>query len=382
MRTSGTKKTVRCVRRLQRRPGFALRKIAFRPPQHGFTLIELLVVVSIISLLIGMLFPALHRARAMSRQTACASNLRQFGIGLVERAQRGGTFCTGAFDWRHDGCVTETGWVADLIKQGTPVGEMLCTANPARISSTYNDLLNLDVSVPYECVDRLGSPASAGNKANPCRTIVEQNLSPGSEPRRVLIESEIYAEHFNTNYAASWWLVRTGLLLDGSGNIGSSKPGCLPNRLARHSSFGPLSPARADTASVSSCFIPLLGCGAAGQPLSMPIGPIPAGALTARSFTVGPAANPGMDAPHFETGTPQNVWWAQWQNTIQDYRGFAPVHRGMCNLLFADGSVRSFADANEDGLLNNGFTPTAENGFADGEYELPKEEVMSAWRLK
>jgi len=259
---------------------------------------------------------------------------------------------------------------------------MLCGASPARISSTYNDLLNLDVSVPNACVDWLGGPTNPGAKPNPCRAIVEQGLSPGSEARRSLVETEIYAKHFNTNYTASWWLVRSGLLLDGSGNLASSKPGCLPNRLARHSSLGPLSPARADTASVSSCFIPLLGCGRASQPLTMPVGPIPVGAPTAQSFTPGPVTNPGMDVPHFEEGTPQNVWREQWQNTVQDFRGFAPVHRGMCNLLFADGSVRSFADRNEDGLLNNGFTPTAENGFADGEYELPKEEVMSAWRLK
>jgi prepilin-type N-terminal cleavage/methylation domain-containing protein/prepilin-type processing-associated H-X9-DG protein len=46
-----------------------------RPP-HGFTLIELLVVVAIITLLLTLLMPSLERARELTRQAICASNLR------------------------------------------------------------------------------------------------------------------------------------------------------------------------------------------------------------------------------------------------------------------------------------------------------------------
>jgi len=49
----------------------------------GFTLIELLVVMGIISLLIGMLMPALSRARLSGRRAACMSNLHQLAIGLT-----------------------------------------------------------------------------------------------------------------------------------------------------------------------------------------------------------------------------------------------------------------------------------------------------------
>ncbi|MEM1028236.1 MAG: type II secretion system protein [Planctomycetota bacterium] len=59
-----------------------------RPIQsRGFTLIELLVVISIIALLIGLLLPALAGARESARASACLSNTRQIGTGLVLYAQ-------------------------------------------------------------------------------------------------------------------------------------------------------------------------------------------------------------------------------------------------------------------------------------------------------
>jgi len=63
---------------------------------YGFTLIELLVVISIISLLVAILLPALSKARASVQAAHCQSNLRQLGIGIEVYASQTGDWMAGS----------------------------------------------------------------------------------------------------------------------------------------------------------------------------------------------------------------------------------------------------------------------------------------------
>ena len=54
----------------------------------GFTLIELLVVIAIIVLLVSILMPALSRARDLSRDAVCRTNMKSVGMAFYQYAMK------------------------------------------------------------------------------------------------------------------------------------------------------------------------------------------------------------------------------------------------------------------------------------------------------
>lgn len=369
-------------------------------PHSAFTLIELLVVIAVIGILIGLLLPAINLARNAARSAQCQNNLRQMGIGFAGYATtNGGRLCSGNFDWAEDGAITDVGWVADLVNEGINVGEMRCPSNFTQVSRTIEQALSLDVSSPSACVSYPGKAAvkqpDGTLLSGPCRLIFENaaSFAPGSEPRRELVEQQVILESYNTNYGASWYLVRGDVVLDPvTGNPRPKNPACSDSIFSRNTTAGPLRQKDIDGSRLASSAIPLLGDIKPfdGSTLSMKLGDLESGELLANNIFGAPAGfdvsgaitvnpKPGASGKNGPAG-----WWAFWnKQALCDYRALSPVHSNTCNVLMADGSVAGLSDANRDGFINNGFPhgPSSEF-FSDGEQEVPPARLISIYSLR
>jgi hypothetical protein len=241
-----------------------------------------LVIVCVVLLLGSLLAVGLLQSQEQSRLWRCQAHLRDFGLGLLKFSQQDPQtrYCTGAYDWEYDGCPDTIGWVADLVNSGScRPGEMLCPANPMQGNEKLMQLYLRDAA-EIEMLDP--NPALIGTGVCGAKpNVLGQVYTP---ERQHAIEQHILALGYNTNYAASWYLVRGGIRLsvetqkDSTGNITSRELLAVALGPPKHPAHkpkswrgladttGPLKRKDVERSRVPSSQIPLLGDAAAGDP--------------------------------------------------------------------------------------------------------------------
>lgn len=413
---------------------------------RGFSLVELLVVIAIIGILIALLLPALARAREASRDAKCKSNLRQIGLGLQIFADRdaAGRLCTGSHDHWRDGCMDSYGWVADVVNIGAAnPHEMRCASSPLRATEKLIDALgqnaanngkntadNLDKASPTTRLrEGMCGKSNWNGLAGSTNNALFANTQEDSAQRAQLIARYFLEGGYNTNYAASWFLTRTGPQIRWAASNDPRTAGAVGFGLkGLTGTLGGLSLNMLSASNLTSSVVPLLGDAGPGDidEASSPIDfeynssdPFANGRSGARKFIQSGEllAETMNDGPAFWNNTTKKIGRISSSNGrlteqmdcdrrgggncapptggsgndlyLQDTRSWFAVHgggrnRGL-NLLFADGSVRQFSDSNQDGYLNPGFnipsnltsTQYDQIGFRDGTAELPPSECFS-----
>ncbi|QDU36737.1 putative major pilin subunit [Maioricimonas rarisocia] len=411
-----------------------------RARRAGFTLIELLVVISIIAILAAFLIPAVQQAREAARSAQCKNNLRQFGIAahVFADSDPSDRLCTGAYDLLRDGCSDSYGWVADVVNIGAGFPQqMLCPTSSFRGTEKLNDLLGGDTSgsgnLPTSLTFRLTEGVCGNTLPQDAEAFVHDGTtntnglaaygSTIDDTRAAFVRQFFLDKGYGANYSSSWFFSRGSIALekDASNNLTTSSTYDLKGL---GGVTGPLTRRMAENSKPPSSNIPLLGDAGPGDAkeaallITIPNHDLPQGARLCETMNDGPAywddsadsielmglgtliINAAGDdgafiddvLPTSENPAPQGAAG----NTshggtdgllyLQDTRDWYAIHGAgrtlSANILFADGSVKTFRDTNRDGFLNPGFPVEADvaginDGYLDNSVELEPFECFS-----
>lgn len=134
--------------------------------QRGFTLIELLVVLGVISLLVGLMAPAVLSAREAARRVQCRNQLKQIGLAVHSHEAFHRVFPANGwgFLWVGDpdrgvGPQQPGGWIYQLLPQieGTSLAQIGAGFTGLDKQDALGELLATPLPL-FRCPSRPGAP--------------------------------------------------------------------------------------------------------------------------------------------------------------------------------------------------------------------------------
>jgi prepilin-type N-terminal cleavage/methylation domain-containing protein/prepilin-type processing-associated H-X9-DG protein len=152
--------------------------------KQAFTLVELLVVIGIIAVLIGILLPALNKARESARITKCISNLRTIGQAALQYSIDNKNVFMPAVIWRNNAAADDVDYWPHLLVARKYLPRPSITSddggidtNSVLICPSVSEVRRMDS--PFDGVRRAGSYVIERNNTNPTQPTLWVDWSYG-----------------------------------------------------------------------------------------------------------------------------------------------------------------------------------------------------------